>query len=531
MNVPCRHLRTGYDDANAFGREFEGLLNSNPLEIIFDASDPPTYLHYNGSGSNPYLLCVSSDLSDYSKRKVIEAPGSGHRQIIASIVLFGSERKKQKDPQKVSWNFKKADWQNVLLQEIKTYKCFWSIELKEVKAKRDRLKRKAELSKKPQDVIFWRKQVAMLRKTVLVVKRQAFSDICTLRDMAIGFQPSLLYMALVKTASELCRRNPEIDAFIVKPPEKKKTTTRKEISESEFVYSTEWESLINDKVSLLGLPTGLQQNLIQFIRPISLKIKEWIFYHCNLLNCERSEFNLQSCLHWNSNGMIDDHKTAISIARNETFDLALRLQIAQVYYLEEDVYKLKLEQGDNEIASLKEHSSLLYDSMINMFETNFSNSKNRGSFYCNNPSALTHFFTKMDRRKRYDILRSSMDNNHREMKVIHFAFMQMTPKERKRLYKRYGSIILISFVDWPLHHNFLEMADMLWSYICKEDFMDILEYIYQTRIDREWKEFDYEGLLRNFWLKSPKDFKDHVRQVDSFLRQVSGEPLSFLKFI
>ncbi|GFT13125.1 uncharacterized protein NPIL_10311 [Nephila pilipes] len=73
---------------------FEDLLNSSSHEIIFDAFDPPTYLHYNGSGSNPDLLCVSSHLSDYSKRRVIEDPSSGHRQNIASIVLPGSERKK-----------------------------------------------------------------------------------------------------------------------------------------------------------------------------------------------------------------------------------------------------------------------------------------------------------------------------------------------------------------------------------------------------------------------------------------------------
>ncbi|GFS69504.1 hypothetical protein NPIL_501871 [Nephila pilipes] len=58
-------LRWGYDDSDASGREFKDLLNSSSLEIIFDASDPPIYLHYNGSDSNPDLLSVSSDLRDY----------------------------------------------------------------------------------------------------------------------------------------------------------------------------------------------------------------------------------------------------------------------------------------------------------------------------------------------------------------------------------------------------------------------------------------------------------------------------------
>ncbi|GFS63487.1 hypothetical protein NPIL_686591 [Nephila pilipes] len=73
----CPLFALGYDDAQASGRGFEDLLNSSSLKIIFDASDPPTYLYYNGGRSNPDLLRVSSNLSDYSKRRVIEDPGSG----------------------------------------------------------------------------------------------------------------------------------------------------------------------------------------------------------------------------------------------------------------------------------------------------------------------------------------------------------------------------------------------------------------------------------------------------------------------
>ncbi|GFS61376.1 hypothetical protein NPIL_490561 [Nephila pilipes] len=42
-DMNAHSLQWGYDDSNASGREFEELLNSSSLEIIFDASDPPTY--------------------------------------------------------------------------------------------------------------------------------------------------------------------------------------------------------------------------------------------------------------------------------------------------------------------------------------------------------------------------------------------------------------------------------------------------------------------------------------------------------
>ncbi|GIY47772.1 hypothetical protein CDAR_77241 [Caerostris darwini] len=179
MNAHSTRWDSG--DMNATGKETDDLLNSSLLDLIYDVSDPPTYVHYNGSGSTPDLLCVSTDLCPFTNRIVIGDPGSGYTQIIASIVI---QRQKTKPyySQRKSWNFKKADWVNFrrLTEEklhmnnfdfslhpsrivsqinrailacaknsiprgrVKAYKCFWSEKLDEIKAKRDRLRRKAE---------------------------------------------------------------------------------------------------------------------------------------------------------------------------------------------------------------------------------------------------------------------------------------------------------------------------------------------------------------------------------------------------
>ncbi|GBM30000.1 hypothetical protein AVEN_165576-1 [Araneus ventricosus] len=105
--------RWGYSHPNAAGLEFEDLLNSSPLELNFKTDDPPTYIHYNGSGSSPDLLCVSSDICAFTKRKVVEDPGSGHIQVIASISVQQPAGRFRQSPKK-SWNFKKANWDNFL---------------------------------------------------------------------------------------------------------------------------------------------------------------------------------------------------------------------------------------------------------------------------------------------------------------------------------------------------------------------------------------------------------------------------------
>lgn len=101
----------GYNLSNAAGIEFEDLLNSSPLELIYNSDDPPTYIHYSGSGTSPDLSCVSSDICAFTKRSVVEDPGSGHRQVVASINIHLPAVRFKSNPKK-SWNFKKANWDN-----------------------------------------------------------------------------------------------------------------------------------------------------------------------------------------------------------------------------------------------------------------------------------------------------------------------------------------------------------------------------------------------------------------------------------
>ncbi|VDO02262.1 unnamed protein product [Rodentolepis nana] len=109
------------------------MLNSNPLELIYNNEDPDTYLHYNGTGTTPELLVASSNIGEHTHRKIIDDPGSvtgkiiddpgsGHKPVIASITI-GRKSMTTKVPTKLSWNFKKADWPrftNLLENELHT---------------------------------------------------------------------------------------------------------------------------------------------------------------------------------------------------------------------------------------------------------------------------------------------------------------------------------------------------------------------------------------------------------------------------
>ena len=82
----------GCNDSNEARKSVEDLLNPSTFELIYNSNDPHTCLHYNGTSTTPDLLLLSSDVSDLTKRSVLDDPGSDHRQIIADI-SFGSPSK------------------------------------------------------------------------------------------------------------------------------------------------------------------------------------------------------------------------------------------------------------------------------------------------------------------------------------------------------------------------------------------------------------------------------------------------------
>ncbi|VDO00739.1 unnamed protein product [Rodentolepis nana] len=143
--------------------------------------DPAKYLHYNGTRTTPDLLLASSGISEHTRSRIIDDPGFGHKQVIASINI-GSKIMSRKAPTRLAWNFKKADWsgftnlldnehhtsplnfnqhpdklcttiKNVMIRcakktiprgKTKHYRVFWSKYLEEAKRKRDALRNTAD---------------------------------------------------------------------------------------------------------------------------------------------------------------------------------------------------------------------------------------------------------------------------------------------------------------------------------------------------------------------------------------------------
>jgi hypothetical protein len=75
----------GYKKINEAGKTMEDFISANNVKLLYEKEGPPTYLHYNGSTTNPDLTLASPDIAALALRNIIDDPGCGHRMIITTV--------------------------------------------------------------------------------------------------------------------------------------------------------------------------------------------------------------------------------------------------------------------------------------------------------------------------------------------------------------------------------------------------------------------------------------------------------------
>jgi len=223
----------------------EDLLNTSILALIYNDTDPPTYLHFNGAQTTPDLLLVSSDISANTKCIILHEPGSGHKPVIAKITL--TRQQTILDPYiRTSWNFKKANWGSFtdmleinLHQEridflqhpdkigkvinsfiincakaciprgrVKRNKCCWTDDLETLKNQRECLRKRAEHTGKIEDAQAWRRQAAILRREITGSKRKFFKNFISHIDYRKDNQKTYKYLARIQNDTPYSNKVP-----------------------------------------------------------------------------------------------------------------------------------------------------------------------------------------------------------------------------------------------------------------------------------------------------------------------------------
>ena len=237
----------GYKDINGAGKQIKDYLSSNNLMLVYNPDDPPSYIHYNGTSTNPDLTLASPDIIHKTSRTIEEDPGSGHRVIITTVEVKNKAKKNPQRNVKCSWNFKKANWEAykkeleekldpaIFAHELRTpdanskllcktilqtakrhvpkgkclkYKPFWSNKLDNLKSERDEARKLAEKSKDTKDVITWRKKAAILKKEINISKRESYSKFLTHLDYRNGDRKIHKYISKMNNQNTNIKREP-----------------------------------------------------------------------------------------------------------------------------------------------------------------------------------------------------------------------------------------------------------------------------------------------------------------------------------
>ncbi|GFY70347.1 uncharacterized protein TNIN_395761 [Trichonephila inaurata madagascariensis] len=274
----------------------------------------------------------------------------------------------------------------------------------------------------------------------------------------------------------------------------------------------EWEELISKKISSLPLPNSMKSKLMPLMRCICMEIDQWQKDHEDIFRSQCIDFQRYFC--WNSQGKIDRVKTGKSLINDENLCVIERYNLARLYFFVSDVislweklpwsfkWQVKYHPDDDDDQKLWfQYITTQTDENVNrvcrISWDNPFNLKARFSFLTQNEKR--YWFTFHIARKRicYD--------------DMSLCLSQLEKNEQEIVLRQYASKILQYYLVWPLQSEFLDVSKSLWPFMSIKHCFDTLKFIINERIMIGWKDFDYVGLLKGFWMQTPNNFKELVK--------------------
>ncbi|GFT57165.1 uncharacterized protein NPIL_221731 [Nephila pilipes] len=291
---------------------------------------------------------------------------------------------------------------------------------------------------------------------------------------------------------------------------------------NDLLYA-EWNNLILEKISSLSIPKPFHNELLTLVRCIRLEIKKWMLKHSRILRCSEELISFQ----WKSSGKINYEETAKALIRNEKLDIRTRYALTSFYYLKDDASFLwnKMTRDEKKFFSDDLTSLRIWNpslERISPFEFNkiarlimwFDNDirGDRTPWYSDNYLGLRTLFPKLSMEKKIEWLRYSVKMQSIDNEDLLFCLAHLGANdEKENLFREYPCQILAYFLDWPLQSEFLEVAEGMWSFVSGRIFFFLLHFIIYERIVKEWNDYDYFHLLREFWRQSPIHLKECIK--------------------
>ncbi|GFQ90183.1 uncharacterized protein TNCT_722821 [Trichonephila clavata] len=288
----------------------------------------------------------------------------------------------------------------------------------------------------------------------------------------------------------------------------------------------QYENLIKRKIPAFLCPVSLQKDVIGLVRPFRRQVAEWLEDHAHIFD----EYVFR-CINfcWTDNGRINRLETAKILVECPDFTLKQRFALAACYWLVTDMRTLweamsttesPIPQENSDESLWKEiikecktllnkiivdykqkfflHKLVLYSEQ-NPFQYDLLENKQKDAF--------SEIVTPEEEKETLiNILQYKWSLYHTS---VWFSKMDINSQILILERKPYG--VLKMFLDWPLQNHFMEKVNGVWFLLKKEHFLGLLHIIICQKIMMGWTDFEYIGLLKEFWYCSPVQFKKYIK--------------------
>ncbi|GFW20940.1 uncharacterized protein TNCV_1714471 [Trichonephila clavipes] len=327
--------------------------------------------------------------------------------------------------------------------------------------------------------------------------------------MNTRYRPPLQHIALVRIALGI------LHTFNLQAIKNYFLTSKGDVSE-------EYSSKIISKITFLN-DKEKEKKISGIIRALVWELLTWKFSHDEIVYDTEIDF---SDICWYSHGVIDRFKTARILVRKESIEINRRFVLACKYYFKDHARTLwnnlsvfdKMVLGQD-YGSVKSMWFWIDESQIDeitYFIQMYREHSTKIEELTENYLGLRCYFTKLGPEDRYRCLSYGLLEGEIHHFDLYLCFAELTIDEAKDLFRRLSASrrlrVMELFLYWPLQFIFVEVLDQLWSLTSHYNFRNIVRFILEERIDKNWEDIDYAQLVENIWARCPVPYKKRLEK-------------------
>ncbi|GFQ75935.1 uncharacterized protein TNCT_652331 [Trichonephila clavata] len=283
-----------------------------------------------------------------------------------------------------------------------------------------------------------------------------------------------------------------------------------------------WIKIIRERLSAFDIPWTLKNEIITLLKPMALEVKNWRADHKGIFTMLQEWSTLKFC--FNADGTLNRIKTADSLIRSKRLGAETRFVLACQYWSSQNVFNVfgkirntlrneLLWKYSRQNENFNEHEKNVVKWIVQYRAGSSFRFQPWGHFTdASLQSRRLNDLSELDCRSL--LFQVFEDTN--QMHVGRFCLSRMSADHREQLLALYPLKVLRIYLFRPYHQFFMETANKVWDLLSGKDFTRLLHIIICQKIVALWTDFDYVGLLRQFWHRSPNHLKQYVQETYIF---------------